>query len=271
MKAVLRVPSFDSVALGCTLWPTLTASLSIATPASSLKGPWGSAKVLFFAFFANCCFQPAAIKASSTDLHTLVLLTATGFFKGTSFLTLVYRALLKFPIAVSIEGLEQVLLGRSKRVIVGNLVLKSTSPWRWSTVTQAKGHVSWLPLSQGDFLPSQATPSPSEVGIIVDFLLDSRAFLLEFEGHPSLFFPLQPRELLMHIKTSAHPLWYTRVVEVAMQISIHSCFPWPLAAVKTDLQLSKWRACLLESGSFFSKFGTFCIYYLCAQKVSLVL
>lgn len=123
-----------SVAIGCILWPTLTASLSIAIPASALKRPGGSAKVLFSAFFANGCFQPAAIKASSTDLHTLVLLTEMVFQGGTSFLTLC-RALSRFPkahlvlpIVVSIESLEQVLLGWGKRVTVGNLVLKSTSP-----------------------------------------------------------------------------------------------------------------------------------------------
>lgn len=85
MQAITPGPSFASVAVSCILWPTFPAASSVATSAL-LKGEAGLGPH-FTAFFAYGCSQPGALKASSSGLHTLVLLTGTGFFKvGQAFL-----------------------------------------------------------------------------------------------------------------------------------------------------------------------------------------
>lgn len=90
---------------------------------------------------------------------------------GTSPFTLFYVGLSRFwkdhhalPVAVSIEGSEQVFLGLGKRVTVGNPAFKRSSPLGCSTVTQAKVPVSWLPLFQGDFCLPMPLPLLQRLG-----------------------------------------------------------------------------------------------------------
>lgn len=82
----------------------------------------------FAALFSSDCLQPAAFKASSTGLHTLVLLPVAGFFKeGHALLPSpllcnsfeVSTKPLLFSAVVSTEGVEQVLQGLGKRVTEG--------------------------------------------------------------------------------------------------------------------------------------------------------
>lgn len=160
------VSSFASVAVSCTLWPSLTAVSSVATSCFIPWKAWGVEPELgFAALFPSDCLQPAAFKASSTGLHTLVLLPVAGFFK-------VGHALLPSPLLCSsFEVSTKPLLFQklsplrvwsrycrdwargNRRTSLPSSVFEST-PWEWSAVTQARGHVFWLSLSQGDLLPS---------------------------------------------------------------------------------------------------------------------
>lgn len=142
-----------------------------------LKGVEAGPGSHFTAFFAYGCSQPAALRASSSGLRTLVLLTGTGFFKvGQAFLCslrISFKGSSRRPCAFSScfhwglgTGVPQTGQEGTWRAPIPPLLKVLLPDTSWGICLLMSHILGWL-------------STFPEVGVTFGFLLVSWAYLLE--------------------------------------------------------------------------------------------
>ena len=193
LEAIAAVSSFASVAVAAHSDHRLLLLHLLPHLASSLEKPWRVEPELgFAAFLSSDCLQPAAFKASSSGLRTLVLLPVAGFFKVGYALPppLFHVALWKFlqslcsfssclcwGCGAGVAGTERGRTGGPPSLAQYLKVLLPGSGQQW----HKWGDVSFdFPYLRATCcLPKPLLPPPSEAGGTLNFYLESQAVLLE--------------------------------------------------------------------------------------------